>query len=45
MEKMVLPCWMALTRRVQNEPPSRSALDEKNRGLLGIAGPQKVAVQ
>ena len=23
IEKMFSPCWMALTRRVQNDPPSR----------------------
>ena len=45
IEKIVSPCWIALTRRVQNDPPSRSRSTMYTVGRPGVAGPQEVAVQ
>ena len=45
IEKIVSPCWTALTRRVANEPPSRSRSTRYTVGARGVAGPQEVAVQ
>ena len=45
IEKMVCPCWMALTRRVQNDPPSRMRSTRIHRRRPRIARPQEVPVQ
>jgi hypothetical protein len=41
MEKIVSPCWIALTRRVQNEPPSRSRSMMKTVGAVASPGRMK----
>ena len=41
IEKMVSPCWIALTRRVTNEPPSRSRSTMKTVGALASPGRRK----
>ena len=41
IEKIVSPCWMALTRRVQNDPPSRRRSTRYTVGALASPGRRK----
>ena len=41
MEKMVSPCWIAFTRRVANDPPSRRRSTIKTVGALASPGRRK----
>ena len=44
-EKIAWPCWMAVTRRVVKEPPSRMPLDLVDDRHVGVARPHEIAVQ
>jgi hypothetical protein len=41
IEKIVSPCWIALTRRVAKEPPSRSRSTMNTVGALASPGRRK----
>ena len=45
IEKMVSPCWIALTRLRDERAAVAEPFDDEDRGRLGVAGPQEVSVQ